>query len=77
MAIDDIRDREMWTQVASQWCSEAPDYSREAATLYHYWTILARINALQQLFFYYTALPVLQPFYYSNRFNPDIVSPNS
>jgi len=59
---DDIRDREVWTQVARQWYLKASDRSPETGRLYHHLAILARPNALQQLFFYYKALSVPQPF---------------
>jgi hypothetical protein len=59
---DDIRDREVWTQVARQWYLKASDRSPETGRLYHHLAILARPNALQQLFFYLKALSVPQPF---------------
>src|SRR6266487_1434765 len=59
---DDIRDREVWTQVARQWYLKASDRSPETGRLYHHLAILARPNALQQLFYYYKALSVPQPF---------------
>jgi hypothetical protein len=64
MAIDDddIRDREVWTQVARQWYLKASGQSPKTGRLYHHLAILARPNAQQQLFFYYKALSVPQPF---------------
>ena len=59
---DDIRDREVWTQVARQWYLKASDRSPETGRLYHHLAILARPNILQQLFFYNKALSVPQPF---------------
>jgi hypothetical protein len=59
---DDIRDREVWTQVARQWYLKASDRSPETGRLYHHLAILARPNALQQLFFFCKALSVPQPF---------------
>jgi Est1 DNA/RNA binding domain len=64
MAIEDdnIRDREVWTQVARQWYLKASDRSPRTGRLYHHLAILARPNALQQLFFYGKALSVAFPF---------------
>jgi len=59
---DDIRDREVWTHVARQWYLNASGRSPETGRLYHHLAILARPNALQQLFFYQKALTVPQPF---------------
>jgi hypothetical protein len=59
---DDIRDREVWTQVARQWYLKASGRSPETGRLYRHLAILARPNALQQLFYYYKALSVPQPF---------------
>jgi hypothetical protein len=59
---DDIRDREVWTQVARQWYLKSSDRAPETGRLYHHLAILARPNALQQVFFYYKALSVPQPF---------------
>jgi len=59
---DDIRDREVWTQVARQWYLKASDKQPATGRLYHHLAILARPNALQQLFFYGKALSVSQPF---------------
>jgi hypothetical protein len=58
---DDIRDREVWTQVARQWYLKASDCSPKIGRLYHHLAILARPNALQQLF-YYKALSEPQSF---------------
>ena len=59
---DDIRDREVWTQVSRQWYLKASDRAPRIGRLYHHLAILARPNALQQLFFYGKALSVSQPF---------------
>ena len=59
---DDIRDREVWTQVSRQWYLKASDRTPKIGRLYHHLAILARPNALQQLFFYGKALSVSQPF---------------
>lgn len=53
---DDIRDREIWTAVSRHWYSEASDKAPTAGRLYHHLAILARPNALQQLFHYAKAL---------------------
>jgi len=59
---DDIRDREVWTNVARSWYSKAADKKPTVGRLYHHIAILARPNVLQQLFFYCKSLTVGQPF---------------
>ncbi|KAI0968873.1 hypothetical protein F4678DRAFT_189625 [Xylaria arbuscula] len=64
MAIEDedIRDREVWTSVSRHWYSKASDKAPTTGRLYHHLAILARPNALQQLFFYSKSLCVPIPF---------------
>ena len=64
MAIEDndIRDREVWTGVARHWYSKASDKAPTTGRLYHHLAILARPNALQQLFYYSKSLCVAEPF---------------
>ncbi|KAH7312114.1 hypothetical protein BKA65DRAFT_574916 [Rhexocercosporidium sp. MPI-PUGE-AT-0058] len=59
---DDIRDREVWTGVARHWYSKASDKAPTTGRLYHHLAILARPNALQQLFYYAKSLCVIIPF---------------
>ncbi|UNI16681.1 hypothetical protein JDV02_003095 [Purpureocillium takamizusanense] len=59
---DDIRDRETWTGVSRYWYSKASDKSSTTGRLYHHLAILARPNALQQLYFYTKSLCVPVPF---------------
>jgi hypothetical protein len=59
---DDIRDREVWTGVARHWYSKASDKAPTTGRLYHHLAILARPNALQQLFYYAKSLCVVVPF---------------
>ncbi|QSZ37290.1 hypothetical protein DSL72_009384 [Monilinia vaccinii-corymbosi] len=59
---DDIRDREIWTGVARHWYSKASDKSPTTGRLYHHLAILARPNALQQLYYYAKSLCVVVPF---------------
>jgi hypothetical protein len=59
---DDIRDREVWAGVARHWYSKASDKAPTTGRLYHHLAILARPNALQQLFYYAKALCVVIPF---------------
>ncbi len=59
---DDIRDREVWTGVARFWYSKAADKSPMTGRLYHHLAILARPNALQQLYYYAKSLSVSQLF---------------
>lgn len=64
MAIEDdnIHDREVWTRVSRHWYSKASDKSPTTGRLYHHLAILARPNALQQLYFYTKSLCVPIPF---------------
>ncbi|KAF8249140.1 hypothetical protein K440DRAFT_544295 [Wilcoxina mikolae CBS 423.85] len=50
---DDVRDREVWQNVARFWYSKAVDKTPYVGRLYHHLAILARPNILQQLFYYY------------------------
>src|SRR5271154_4603089 len=59
---DDIRDRKVWTGVARHWYSKASDKAPTTGRLYHHLAILARPNALQQLFCYSKSLCVVVPF---------------
>ncbi|UNI14827.1 hypothetical protein JDV02_001418 [Purpureocillium takamizusanense] len=59
---DDIRDRETWTGVSRYWYSKASDKSPTTGRLYHHLAILARPNALQQLYFYTKSLCAPIPF---------------
>jgi len=83
MAIEDdnVRDREVWTAVSRGWYSKALDKAPTTGRLYHHLAILARPNALQQLFYYGKALCVAIPFPSANDsimtlFEP-IMAPNS
>ena len=64
MAIEDdnLRDREVWTGVARFWYSKAADKNPNVGRLYHHLAILARPNALQQLYYYARSLTCVQPF---------------
>ncbi|KAJ4386336.1 hypothetical protein N0V93_009230 [Gnomoniopsis smithogilvyi] len=64
MAIEDedIRDREIWTGVSRHWYSKASDKAPTTGRLHHHLAILARPNAVQQLFFYTKSLCVAVPF---------------
>ncbi|KAG4277395.1 hypothetical protein FPRO04_14110 [Fusarium proliferatum] len=55
---DDVRDREVWTGVSRHWYSKASDKSPTTGRLYHHLAILARPNALQQLYYYTKSLCV-------------------
>jgi Est1 DNA/RNA binding domain len=59
---DDVRDREVWTSVSRHWYSRASDKAPTTGRLYHHLAILARPNALQQLFYYAKSLCVPIPF---------------
>ncbi|KAL7274419.1 hypothetical protein RUND412_002677 [Rhizina undulata] len=64
MAIEDedIKDREVWTNVARFWYSKAADKTPSVGRLYHHLAILARNSILQQLFYYCKSLAVSVPF---------------
>ncbi|KAF2729944.1 hypothetical protein EJ04DRAFT_446190 [Polyplosphaeria fusca] len=64
MAIEDedIRDRDTWAGVAKSWYSKAADKNPSVGRLYHHLAILARPNALQQLYFYSRSLTCVKPF---------------
>lgn len=59
---DDIRDREIWTGVSRHWYSKASDKAPTTGRLYHHLAILARPNAVQQLYYYTKSLCVAIPF---------------
>ncbi|KAI5456149.1 hypothetical protein BGZ63DRAFT_323324, partial [Mariannaea sp. PMI_226] len=59
---DDIVDREVWTGVSRHWYSKASDKSPTTGRLYHHLAILAKPNALQQLYYYTKSLCVPIPF---------------
>ena len=59
---DDIRDRDVWAGVARHWYSKFSDIHPEVGRLYHHLAILARPNALLQLFYYTKSLCVAVPF---------------
>ena len=64
MAIEDgdVKDRETWTGVARSWYSLASEKAPSTGRLYHHLAILARPNAVQQLFYYVKGLCVRMPF---------------
>jgi hypothetical protein len=59
---DDIKDREIWTIVSRNWFCKALEKSPGQGILYHHLAILARPNALQQLFYYSKSLCAVEPF---------------
>ncbi|KFZ01478.1 hypothetical protein V500_00744 [Pseudogymnoascus sp. VKM F-4518 (FW-2643)] len=64
MAIEDnnVRDREIWAQVARQWYLKSANRSPITGRLYHHLAILARPDALPQLLYYGKSLAVPDPF---------------
>lgn len=83
---DDVRDREVWQNVARFWYSKAADKTPYVGRLYHHLAILARPNILQQLFYYCKSLGVSQPFTSAREsiltvfdpiFNPDVFAARS
>ena len=65
MAIEDEdpRDRETWAGVARYWYTKAANKSPITGRLYHHLAILARPNALQQMYLYSRSLNCLNPFH--------------
>ncbi|KAL5423574.1 hypothetical protein PMIN04_003839 [Paraphaeosphaeria minitans] len=64
MAIEDEnpRDRETWAGVARSWYSKAADKNPSIGRLYHHLAILARPNAVRQLYYYARSLTCVKPF---------------
>jgi hypothetical protein len=64
MAIEDedVRDRETWAGVARSWYTKAADKNPTVGRLYHHLAILARPNALQQMYYYSRSLTCVKPF---------------
>jgi len=60
--MDDIKDREVWTNVARSRYSKADDKRPTVGRLYHHSAVLVRPNVPQQLSFYCKSLAVGQPF---------------
>ena len=52
MAIEeaDLRDREIWSNVARMWYSKAADYPPNVGRIQHHLAVLPRPNIVQQLF---------------------------
>jgi hypothetical protein len=77
MAIEDdyVRDREVWTGVARHWYSKASNKALTTGRLYHHLAILARPNALQQLFYYAKSLCVVIPFTLAREFILTLFNP--
>lgn len=64
MAIEekDMRDREIWGGVARDWYTKTSNRNPEVGRLYHHLGILARPNAIHQVYFYCRSLTCVQPF---------------
>ena len=64
MAIEnrDARDREVWAGVSRYWYAKGSDNQPTIGRLYHHLGILAKPNALQQLYFYSKSLTSIVPF---------------
>jgi hypothetical protein len=64
MAIEDedVRDRDTWSGVARSWYTKAADKNPTVGRLYHHLAILARPNALQQIYYYSRSLTCVKPF---------------
>ncbi|RYN16398.1 hypothetical protein AA0114_g12465 [Alternaria tenuissima] len=64
MAIEDedVRHRETWAGVARSWYTKAADKNPTVGRLYHHMAILARPNAMQQMYYYSRSLTSAKPF---------------
>jgi len=64
MAIEDesVKDRDIWTEVARGWYLKVSNRQPSIGRLYHHLAILARPDALQQLFYYAKSFCVSMPF---------------
>ncbi|KIV93618.1 hypothetical protein PV10_04819 [Exophiala mesophila] len=64
MAIEetDMRDREIWSNVARTWYNRAADRSPDTGRIQHHLAVLARPNVVSQLFYYSKALVCATPF---------------
>ncbi|EGX47219.1 hypothetical protein AOL_s00091g40 [Orbilia oligospora ATCC 24927] len=63
MAIQsDPRDRNTWMDSSRSWYSKGAYRQPHIGSFYHYLAVVSRLDTLQQLFFYYKALAVTQPF---------------
>jgi hypothetical protein len=59
---NDTQDSEIWASVAKYWYSKASNKASTTGRLYYHLAILARPNALQQLFYHSKSLCVAAPF---------------
>lgn len=64
MAIEeiDMRDREIWSNVARMWYNKAADRSPNVGRIQHHLAVLARPVIVQQLFYYSKSLVSVVPF---------------
>ena len=64
MAIEetDLRDREVWSDVARMWYNKAVDKSPDIGRIQHHLAVLAQPNIVQQLFYYSKSLVSVVPF---------------
>ena len=65
MAIEevDMRDREVWNNVARYWYAKAADRNAHVGRLYHHLAILARSDPLQQVYLYSRSLTSVECFH--------------
>ena len=65
MAIEDVdmRDREVWNNVARYWYAKAADRNPHVGRLYHHLAILARSDPLQQIYLYSRSLISVECFH--------------
>jgi hypothetical protein len=54
MAVEelDLRDREIWAGVARYWYNKAADRNPDVGRIQHHLAVLARLDVVQQLFYY-------------------------
>lgn len=77
MAIEgeSFQDRDIWTEVARGWYLKVSNREPSIGRLYHHLAILARPNALQQLFYYAKSFCVSKPFPSARDSNVTLLDP--
>ncbi|KAJ6192132.1 hypothetical protein J3E72DRAFT_409151 [Bipolaris maydis] len=59
---EDVRDHDTWADVARSWYTKVADKNPIVGRLYHHLAILARPNALQQIYYFSRSLTSAEPF---------------
>jgi hypothetical protein len=72
---EDVRDRETWAGVARSWYTKAADKNPTVGRLYHRLALLARPNALRQMYYYSRSLTSVNPFQDARVSIPTLLDP--